>query len=428
MSATCSDTLWFANTEMDHLEIFFVPGTHILNFDVKDEDMMTDLDFSGLKVFQFCGGIRQELLSLWNSVILFAGGLSDHSWLPYIGTHTPPYQEKANIEFIKEAMGIEIEERDTYEVDFPEDLIQSGDFLAITRLDGLDQIIGWATGGIAGHSVMCLWFPDERGKDQLYVVESQDSWYWPTHGLQRTPYKTWMKQAKEASFNVVLMPLKAEAIRKFDVEATRQFFFETEGLPYGMHNFIYGWIDTERDNLPPALANEFLPIFGAIGYSIAPKTFDIVYSQALNKRLGTEGLSPSQIAATAARRGMTTQQVMAMPEQDGWVYSGIEPRDGLSYVCSAYVAALYKAGGMFGDLEINATEWVPRDIYELNIFDKEFKRPQACIDADPTLPYCQLIGKYRFDYTFDYSWVEMYDHMDEHCSSINPTYFRPEGC
>jgi len=58
--------------------------------------------------------------------------------LPYIGSHTPPYQEKANVEFIKETMGIELEMRDTYAVDVPEDLINSGDFLAITRLDGLD--------------------------------------------------------------------------------------------------------------------------------------------------------------------------------------------------------------------------------------------------------------------------------------------------
>lgn len=35
-------------------------------------------------------------------------------------------------------MGIDIETRDTYAVDVPEDMINSGDFLAITRLDGLD--------------------------------------------------------------------------------------------------------------------------------------------------------------------------------------------------------------------------------------------------------------------------------------------------
>jgi hypothetical protein len=66
---------------------------------------------------------------------------------------------------------------------------------------------------------------------------------------------------------------------------------------------------------------------------------------------------------------------MAIPEKDGWEYAGIPPRDGVSYVCSAYVTALYKAAGLFDDLEINATEFSPRDVYQLNFFDRTFVRP-----------------------------------------------------
>jgi len=36
-----------------------------------------------------------------------------------------------------------------------------------------------------------------------------------------------------------------------------------------------------------------------------------------------------------------------MPEIDGWIYTGEEPRDGVSMVCSAYVAAMWKAAGLF---------------------------------------------------------------------------------
>lgn len=61
-------------------------------------------------------------------------------------------------------MNVILEERPIYDTDVPENFIQSGDFLAVTRLDGLDQIIGYGTGGIAGHSVMALRFPDERGR------------------------------------------------------------------------------------------------------------------------------------------------------------------------------------------------------------------------------------------------------------------------
>lgn len=43
---------------------------------------------------------------------------------------------------------------------------------------------------------------------------------------------------------------------------------------------------------------------------------------------------------------MTFQDLMAVPEKDGWWYS-----DGYSYVCSAFVAAVYKAGGLLPEIE-----------------------------------------------------------------------------
>jgi hypothetical protein len=48
-----------------------------------------------------------------------------------------------------------------------------------------------------------------------------------------------------------------------------------------------------------------------------------------------------QLFAEAARQNKTLEDVMAMVEVEGWEYEHIEPRDGKSYVCSAYVAAVY---------------------------------------------------------------------------------------
>lgn len=154
-----------------------------------------------------------------------------------------------------------------------------------------------------------------------------------------------------------------------------------------------------------------------------------MFEAGLNIRLGTEGLDVAGLAAAAAEQGMDLQDVIAIPNMDEWTYTGLEPRDGRSYVCSSYVTAQYIAAGLFGDLSVQGTEFAPRDVYNLAFFDKERARPQACIDADPTLPYCQIMGRYRIDVPIEtYSVVEPYDHMNEHCASVWPEYTREPGC
>jgi hypothetical protein len=84
-----------------------------------------------------------------------------------------------------------------------------------------------------------------------------------------------------------------------------------------------------------------VPIAFSLIEKIMPNVTDIFIGQALNKRLGTEGLNFADIAATAAEKNLTIEEVMAIPEKDGWIYSGLQPRDGRAYVCSSYVAAVY---------------------------------------------------------------------------------------
>jgi len=76
-----------------------------------------------------------------------------------------------------------MEKRAIQEVQIDPDTINSGDFFAVTRLDGLDPLIMYGTGSHSGHSVMAL-----RMEGELYIVESQDGWYWPNHGIQKTKY------------------------------------------------------------------------------------------------------------------------------------------------------------------------------------------------------------------------------------------------
>ena len=109
-----------------------------------------------------------------------------------------------------------------------------------------------------------------RFDGELYIVESQDAWYWPTSGLQRTPFKQWIKQAREASFNVIWLPLSGKSLLKFDEKAAQDWFFQTQGLPYGYHNFLFGWIDTPMDNIPPLMGDEFVPILMSLMDKVIP--------------------------------------------------------------------------------------------------------------------------------------------------------------
>mmetsp|Transcript_40586 Transcript_40586/g.39148 ORF Transcript_40586/g.39148 Transcript_40586/m.39148 type:complete len:122 (+) Transcript_40586:1324-1689(+) len=121
---------------------------------------------------------------------------------------------------------------------------------------------------------------------------------------------------------------------------------------------------------------------------------------------------------------------MAIPEKEDSVYKGLEPSEGPAFVCSSLITAIYKAAGLFGDLEIIPQEVHVRDLYNMNLFeDVEKKRPEICKEADPDIPYCQILGRYRINIPKDeLSYIRPYDHMDERCPTVGPEFYRPEGC
>lgn len=120
-----------------------------------------------MQIYMFCDGYVDTFISIFKTMLAFVGGLTTDPNLPIIGSHVPEYMENENVIFLKESMNYDLVKRDVIEVEIDESLIQSGDFFAITRLDGLDPMIMYATGGHAGHSTMALRFDGE-----LYVIES----------------------------------------------------------------------------------------------------------------------------------------------------------------------------------------------------------------------------------------------------------------
>ena len=112
-SKLCKDVILFANTEIQHFELFAFHGTHRLTFQMNTPEAQADVGQAGIKAFAFCENVIEDIESLWNTLKAFVGGITDHPHLPYIGSHVPPYMEKANIEFIKEAVGVEMKLRET---------------------------------------------------------------------------------------------------------------------------------------------------------------------------------------------------------------------------------------------------------------------------------------------------------------------------
>jgi len=285
-------------------------------------------------------------------------------------------------------------------------------------MGGTPQMIQYEAGSYVGHSTMALWVDGE-----LYITESQGGAWWPRQGIQINPWHTWVEWAWNAGCMVTWLPLKEEYRERFDAKAAYEWFTNgIEGTPYGYHNFIFGWIDTPYDNLPPVLSADLIAPVIAIMERKNAANGDLVFNAGINMRMGTNNLTVPELAQVLYERNLTFPEVYAMVEQDDWVY-----KDGYNMVCSAFVVAMWKHGGLFGNLTVQATEFTPRDIYQMTVINSTYEVPIECKAIDPVNPYCQIMGAYRMVFP-GISTVEPYSNMDEHCSGTPPDYFRPPGC
>lgn len=88
---------------------------------------------------------------------------------------------------------------------------------------------------------------------------------------------------------------------------------------------------------------------------------------------------------------------------------------------------MYKNAGLFGHTQINATEFTPKDVYELDFFDVTGKNvPNECMEHT-YYGYCQLMGKVIIDLDIS-EQISPYDHMFETCPTTAPSFYRPKGC
>ena len=113
-TSTCQEYILYGNTSFMHMEVYFgvFAGTHTIGpFEFTNEDEQKDLDFGGIKMFQFCDGLEAAAQSMVNTAKIFVGGLGLDPNPGVMSSHVPEYQVKANLDFMCDAMEYCMEER-----------------------------------------------------------------------------------------------------------------------------------------------------------------------------------------------------------------------------------------------------------------------------------------------------------------------------
>lgn len=378
----------------------------------------------GWNVLRGCGDFGNMPSDLWKTLKMFIGGFSTNPSIPIFGSKTPDYQIKANQEMMKSFLGYDMPRREEIvDIQIDKNSIKSGDFFGLTRMDGLDNFINLGSGSRLGHTTIAMW---DESDGELYITESQAGWYWPRDGIQRNKWEDWIKWAKNADMNIVHIPMKDEDRKNFNVEKAWKRYYELEGYDYGFKNFLFSSVDTPDHFLPDILDPIFISIVFQAIEKVSPETIDTIIGEALNKRLGTNGLRLAELWDQIFQKNTTFGEVMAIVEREEWVYS-----NGPNYVCSCYVTTILKASGVFGDIEFHSQEQSPKDLYSFDIWDFSGKTDNPECQSDMNkhgLNVCQIYGKMVLKLDDNPGYLKAYDHMGETCPSIGPDFLRTPGC
>lgn len=416
-SWTCMDIYVFATPYRVTWDYYFLSREHTMDF--KEWEGKAEYEYvkeHGVSIFLMQAGMLGTLEALWEVFPLF----TNTGW-----------GEKSNLAFLRKHMGASFEERPqpSWITNITADEIHSGDFLALSKIrgrwGGFETLEKWVSGSYAGHTAMCL--RDSEGK--LWVAESGHENEEGEDVIALLPWEEWweFELAKDDSNpHIALLPLHPDLRAKFNETAALEYAKSLDGQIYGFHNMIFSWIDTINKNYPPPLDANLVASVMTIWNHMQPEYAANLWNEALNKRLGTEGLDLPEILVEVDKRGSSFAQLLTIPEQDDWVYA-----DGKSVSCVSYVLEIYKAAGLFEPFtsSIQATEFTIKDAYTLKFFETNSSRlPSWCNDGDTVkLPFCQIRGKYRMELP-EYNTIEPYSHMNEKCPSLPPKYYRPKGC
>jgi hypothetical protein len=111
-SLFCRDWFFFATSDIQHVETFYLSGKHQITFANLSSDAIAEIQESGIHVYMFCDGYVDTFTSVYNTVLCFYGGLGTDPNDPIYGSHVPEYMEAENVKFISELMGYNLTVRE----------------------------------------------------------------------------------------------------------------------------------------------------------------------------------------------------------------------------------------------------------------------------------------------------------------------------
>lgn len=421
-SLLCTDSYLITTMLHYDFKIVKLSGKHVIKYRFADENEVLVAKNLGLKVLKFCDhwyNILPDFLMTLRFFIVDILTMKLDLQLP------ATWYEKMydnHYKFLHRWEGLKLVERTPKILlgpDFFERNAKSGDIMCRYAGSGTSSIILWATGAQCSHIAVYMWgLEDTADSGKLFVLQSNEN------GIWKQPIKDFW--ADNMNTTTVLLPLASKYKQNFDLKKAWDWFETVNGQPYGIHNMFFTFLDTPENNWPQVITSDswftFMNLLSKINIPGSENVADKIMGQALNHRLGTKGLSISDIIVEAAKRGITMGELISMPEQEGWLYDG-HPQ----YVCCAFAAALWYHGGLFGGFDVLPNEFTNEDIFSIKVYDENYVLPPECQANDPELPFCVTSGIYKVD-PRNFNRVEPYAHMNERCPSKAPFYRRPDGC
>eukprot|EP00667_Euglena_gracilis_P008086 EG_transcript_8177 len=405
-SALCSDSYALLSCSHLRLQTFTAIGTHIIHLPApSDPALRHDLVVHGIRLGRFAISPPNILQSLKETALLFT---------PFFTPFMSLDAVRRNRDFLLKYAQREMAPLSTQPIPPDESEVKSGDLFGGFRFDGMDPVLMWATASSAAHFAVAV-----RVNGSLYVSESiAKVSYWPTGGIQLTPWARWVAQIKQAGYQFVWLPLREDLRSIFNASGAQEALKKFLGLPYGFQNIAFCWLDTEADNypcLPPRYDvcldwRVVMPFLGVLDHASGGQVGRSVWTEALNKRLGRMGLTTAEAFQEAWRRNLSFAQLMALPERDEWRYS-----TGGSRMCVSWACELLKSAGLFGQLaaSIQCTEMTGWDLAALPFFSK-----QQQIAGQHEMTVVELGGK---------PWAP-YAQYAEACGGHPPLYHRAPRC